>query len=551
MSQLVGLAKQLSRLGNSDLQLDALLEQALRLSVADRGAILQRAASDALVVVRDRQSGLPERVVIRDVQASLWGVLLGRTRLLWNGSQPTPMPFDTISGWQEGLALRITAHRRPTKVLVLGGAGVTDVDMSLLQAMVDIAAPSIEGMELARATRRSHALLRGVTDLAGNLGAAVSPLQLLQAITAGLTRLDGITGACVWAGADSDQPTTEILAAAEQGAMPQHPALKARIRRLLDPDAGSSVHRLVQSAARVQADGPLVSLLMLSADPPRVLGVAHNQTLDELSLGVLINLVAAAAPALRKVEIAAERRSLLSGYARSLRPSVRPAALELAVEHHPNTTAPGSFGGDFYDWFEAGTDHAVIALGDVSGKGINAASAASMVVWSLRAIGGQGAHPTVVSHLLNGVVARELDVDRFVTLALLDVDTAAWEAQLLLAGHPPPLWCTRDGVTVVDCTPAPPLGVDAVNSAAPPVTIILEQGEALVLFTDGVTEAVGAEGERYGTERLRATCASLCEAEGWSAKGVAAGLWRTVHAWAGGPPNDDCAILVVRRPREN
>ncbi|WP_370326909.1 PP2C family protein-serine/threonine phosphatase [Euzebya sp.] len=546
---LAALAARLAAIVDADRLLGVLLDHAAEVTGATGAAVLERSALDGLVRIADRDSSLGEQLSIGDVRASLWGVLLGRTQLRWSRRDDAPRPFREVERWDRGAVVRIASRRGPTKLLAVGGPDLDeDVDLRHLQAMADIAAPSIESLELASASRRSQALLRGVTELAGNLGAAVSPTQLLEAITSGLVRLDGIAGARVWAAADVQDPSPVVVAGVEEGARLSGRSIEGRVRRLLDPRTGPAVRSLVESPARIEPDGPLVTLMALSTDPPRALGILHHQPLDELSQGVLASLVTASGPAMREVEMAAERRTLLSGYTRALRPSTRPEGVELAVEHHPNTSAPGSFGGDFYDWFTAGEDQAIVALGDVSGKGINAASAASMVVWSLRAIGGRGAHPTVISHLLNGVVARELDVDRFVTLALLAVDTTTWESQLLLAGHPSPLLVAGGDVTVVESSPAPPLGVDAVNSAAPPVVFALDRGQALVLFTDGVTDATDATGERYGIDRLRARAERLTAVPTWSAKTLAAGLWHSVHAWAGGPPDDDCAILVVRRP---
>jgi sigma-B regulation protein RsbU (phosphoserine phosphatase) len=529
--------------------LDALLEQAAAMTGAAHAAVLERTALDGLKRLRDHESGLPEHMAIGDVRAQLWGVLLGRTQLVWDDPDVAPTPFRDLPGWGTGIVVRIAARRGPTKLLALGGPGdVGPAAVELVQGLADIAAPTIEGLDLASATRRSHALLRGVTDLAGNLGAAVSPGQLLEAIASGLCSLDGIAGARVWAADEGDGGRPVVVAGGDHGDVPDSPAVEVRVRRLLDPRTGRAVRSLVESPARFGPGTPLLTLLTLSSDPARVLGILHHQPLDDLSQGVLASLATAIGPAMREVEMAAERRSLLSGYTSALRPSTRPQGVELAVEHHPNTSAPGSFGGDFYDWFEVGDDHAVIALGDVSGKGISAASAASMVVWSLRAIGGRGAQPTVISHLLNGVVAQELDADRFVTLALLTVDTAAWDARLLLSGHPAPL-LVGDGVAApLDCQAGPPLGVSAVTSGAPPMTISLAPGEALVLYTDGVTDAASSSGLRYGEARLAERAARLAAGTAWSAKSLAAGLWQSVHAWAGGPPDDDCAILVVRRP---
>src|SRR5690606_22345457 len=101
------------------------------------------------------------------------------------------------------------------------------------------------------------------------------------------------------------------------------------------------------------------------------------------------------------------------------------------------------------------------------------------------------------------IVAQELDVDRFVTLVLATVDVTTWEVRLVLAGHPPPLIIRSAAVGFIDSPPAPPLGVSAVNSAPPPTTAHLDPGDALVLYTDGVTEAVDLDGVRYGADRLR------------------------------------------------
>jgi phosphoserine phosphatase RsbU/P len=548
VAELLAFARAAQSLLDGGEVLEALLGHGLAVAGAARGAVLERTALDGLALVRDRGSGLPAALAVGDVRAPLWGVLLGRTRLAWDGPAQVPAPFADVPGWGEGLVVRVATRRSPTKLLALAGPGVAAADGAIVQGLADVAAPTIEGLELAGAMRRSQALLRGVTQLAGDLGAAVSPDQLLEATTAGLSALDGIGGARVWAAADAHDPTPQVVAGAAHGDLPPTRAVEARVRRLLDPATGRGVRALVERPARSSPGGPFVTLLTLPTAPPRVLGILHHRPLDDLSQHVLASLATAIGPAMREVEVVAERRSLLSGYASALRPSARPQGLELAVEHHPNTTAPGSFGGDFYDWFDVADDHAVIALGDVSGKGISAASAASMVVWSLRAIGGRGAQPTVISHLLNGVVAQELDADRFVTLALMTVDRATWEARLLLSGHPAPLRVTAEGAAPVDCAIAPPLGVSAVTSGAPPATVPLAPGDALVLFTDGVTDAASAIGVRYGVDRLAARAAALAAAPGWSAASLAAGLWEAVRSWAGGPPDDDCAILVARRP---
>ncbi|CAN5381801.1 hypothetical protein BH23ACT9_BH23ACT9_30010 [soil metagenome] len=543
------LATRIPTLTGRDQVLDALLEATTLLSGADCAAVLERTALDGLRRMRDIGAGLTEMMAIGDVRSALWSVLLGRSQLIWEVPEQAPAPLHGIAGWERGVVLRIASRRGPAKLLALGGVTISDpAILPALQAMADIAAPSIESIELITATRRSQGLLRRVTELAGDLGAAVSPAQLLDAMVRGLSGLEGVTGAVVWCTEGAAAGGIEVLASAPEDGVPSTGAVLTRVERLLNPATGRAARALVASAARLAQTDQLLSMMTLHTEPARVLGIIHDQPLDDLSQGVLASLASAVGPAMREVEMAAERRTLLAGYTRALLPSARPAGLDLAIEHHPNTSAPGSFGGDFYDWFEVADNHFVIALVDVSGKGISAASAASMVVWSLRAVGGRGAQPTVMAHLLNGIVAQELDEDRFVTLALLTVDGDTWDARLLLAGHPAPLVVHGGSVTVPVTTPLPPLGVAPVISAAAPTTLSLAAGDALVLFTDGVTEAVGPDGERFGVGRLQSRTSRMVIRADWTAKGLAAALWSSVHDWAGGPPDDDCAILVVRRP---
>lgn len=528
--------------------LTLLMQHALSQTGAAHGAVLQRAARDRLLLMANADSGLPEEMSIGDVRATLWGVLLGRATLRWDRPEAAPRPFRQIVGWQQGVVVRIAARQGPTKLLALGGQDfVGDVDIDFLQAMSDIAGPSIEALELLAMSRQTQALLRGVTELAGNLGAAVTPTELWGAITNGLHALDAIVDAGVWAAGPSvDSPPESV--AGGLGDLAQSRAVSLRLTRLLDPATPSTVRSLVGRATRPDPNGPLVTLMALPTHPPHVLGIAHDRPLDGLSQGVLASLTAATGPAMRQVRMAAERRELLSGYTRSLRPNTSIKELDIAVEHHPNVSAPGSFGGDFYDWFPTGSQRCIIALGDVSGKGIGAAGAASMLVWSLRALGGSGAEPITLSALLDDVVARELDVDRFVTLALMSLDTRDWTAELSLAGHPAPVMVQNGRASVVTCDAAPPLGVNVRGLSASPVSVPLHPGDAMVLFTDGVTEAQNLDGVRYETQRLVSQVSTVAAAPSWTATTLAAGLWKSVHAWAGGPPDDDCAILVVRRP---
>lgn len=300
-AELFAVARRLAAAPDRDSLLGLLVDQALTWSGAGRGAVLERVDLDGLAVVTDRDSGLGDRLMIGDVRATLWGVVLGRIALRWGRQDVAPRPFCDIPGWSQGVVVRIGSRHGPPKVLALGGEGFTgDVDVDRLQGLADIAAPSVDSLELAAAAERTRELLDGVTELAGALGAAVSPEELWHALADGLADLAIITHAVLWDRGGPGDPDLRILAGSS-GRLPQPHAVETRLRRLLDPATGPAARSLLEIPARVEPGGPLVTLLSITTDPPRVLGLVHLQPLDDLARGVLASLAAATGPALRPV----------------------------------------------------------------------------------------------------------------------------------------------------------------------------------------------------------------------------------------------------------
>jgi PAS domain S-box-containing protein len=202
-------------------------------------------------------------------------------------------------------------------------------------------------------------------------------------------------------------------------------------------------------------------------------------------------------------------------------------------------------GGDLYDLF-AVEDGWALVLGDVCGKGAEAAALTSMVRYTLRAEAVHHSSPCEVLGLLNDAIIRQDDDHRFCTVLHGRVSVEPGGAQIVIAsaGHPPPLILRADGtVETVPCS-GPLLGV-LTAVVHPDVRVRLGAGDALLCFTDGVTEGRGPGG-MFGDAALVETLAACA---GLDADGIAEHVTQAALAFQGGRTQDDLALLVLRVPR--
>ncbi|HET9671953.1 MAG TPA: PAS domain S-box protein [Actinomycetota bacterium] len=234
--------------------------------------------------------------------------------------------------------------------------------------------------------------------------------------------------------------------------------------------------------------------------------------------------------------------------ARTLQQSLLPPDLpeidgvDLAARYRPSGEGV-DVGGDFYDAFEIGDGEWTVALGDVCGKGPDAAALMGMVRHTIRAAAIRERAPSRVLGTVNAAVRRQTDDAQFCTAVAVRLRpqadrVTAWVA---VAGHPPPLLVRSDGSTSWVGPTGALLGVfeDAEVSDA---ELTLARGDVLVLYTDGVTEVRDAEGE-LGEGGL---AAAVEGAAGRTAFEIADAIEGAVRAKAPDEPRDDIAILVVR-----
>ena len=208
-------------------------------------------------------------------------------------------------------------------------------------------------------------------------------------------------------------------------------------------------------------------------------------------------------------------------------------------------------GGDFYDVFgpTGRSSDTVIALGDVCGKGPEAAVLTGKVRQTLRALRLMEAEPDAMLHVLNQALLQSGRQHRFVTLVVGSIARAEHgRVRLCLAsgGHPPPLVLRGDGTVEEVPTSGTLIGV-VPQTVVRPATVELAPGELCLLYSDGLTEARGgATGdEHYGEARLREALSSCC---GMPGAATVERVRQLVSDWVHGGVRDDIAMLAVRAP---
>ncbi|GGP82831.1 SpoIIE family protein phosphatase [Saccharothrix coeruleofusca] len=256
----------------------------------------------------------------------------------------------------------------------------------------------------------------------------------------------------------------------------------------------------------------------------------------------------------REAERERERlQRLTSTLQRTLLPAELPEVLGLEIAAHYHAASSDQVGGDFYDVFPLDADRWGFFLGDVCGKGPQAAVLTSLTRYTLRAAAVHDTDPVAVLSTLNSVLRQRHDpgAPRFCTVVfgLLQPDGDDFAVSLASGGHPPPLVIRADGEVDVLTTPGGQLVGALPDAHFVATSARLTPGDVLVLYTDGLTEARRADGLMLGEdeERLPALAAGFA---GTGARAVVDSLAEVLTAWAD-EPSDDTAILALGpRPPE-
>ena len=244
----------------------------------------------------------------------------------------------------------------------------------------------------------------------------------------------------------------------------------------------------------------------------------------------------------QRAERSEERAALLAHtLQQTLIPPTPPQipGLEVAAAYRPAGSGD-EVGGDFYDVFAIGDGRWIIAIGDVCGKGVGAAVITALARHTIRAAAVLHDRPSEILAILNQVLLGH-ESERFCTVALISVRSrnGTWTATVSCAGHPAPLLRSPGGR-------AHPVGRagSLLGAFADPHLFdhdqALKPGDALLLYTDGLTEARGSSGF-FGEARL----AERFSGSDASVPSLVDALIAEVVEFQDGNPRDDIALVAL------
>ncbi|QQS46099.1 MAG: SpoIIE family protein phosphatase [Acidobacteriota bacterium] len=273
-------------------------------------------------------------------------------------------------------------------------------------------------------------------------------------------------------------------------------------------------------------------------------------SLTETSVRLLESLAFEATKSLENVRLMheeQEKKSLESelNMARQVQITLSPTAF--AEPDHFGVSAqsiPSRYvGGDFYDLITINDGAAVFVLGDVSGKGIAAALLAAMAQGALQVQFHSGLPLTSVISSLNKLLVQRSASNKFITLFCAVLD-AEGNFSYINAGHNPPILLRTDGTIETLTTRSVVLG--AFDFAQyQPLQTRLDPGDVVVMYTDGVTEAVNAANEMYGEERLTQL---VRRHAGLPAEEIKSMILEDVITFTSGlPQGDDITLIVLKK----
>ncbi|GLY74429.1 SpoIIE family protein phosphatase [Actinoallomurus iriomotensis] len=263
---------------------------------------------------------------------------------------------------------------------------------------------------------------------------------------------------------------------------------------------------------------------------------------DLMDLGLVerlarnLALVIRAGRRYRRRAVVAER--LRAGLLPRELPSV-PGA-EVAGRHHPATRDTG-FGGDFYEVFPTGSGWGMV-LGDVCGKGEDAAAVTATAKNGIRLLSRWNPKPTEVLSMMNDAL---IDDERFVTavMAYLEPRDHGMAMTVASAGHPPAILIRRDGVIRTTSGGGFPLGLFEDDFGVGVEQLDLEPGDTLFLYSDGVPEVSDPAQTRFGHERLIEILAAHGEQP---VADVVLAVESALLDFSGGDLRDDVSMLALR-----
>jgi PAS domain S-box-containing protein len=275
-------------------------------------------------------------------------------------------------------------------------------------------------------------------------------------------------------------------------------------------------------------------IVSVNSGAPRAFG--------ERELRLLTELTRHAASALQNALQFEQERHIAETLQQALIAEQLPSVPGLDLAALYQAAAGSLVGGDFYSAWPLPDGRLALLVGDVSGKGVEAAGVTAMVRYMAEALSQHRCDPGALVGELNDMLCPRMPDGALVTLVLAFIDISRDELRWSCAGHQPPVLVGWDGSYRTLDDPDPPCGI----FPGQPYRDHCERfatGDLLFLYTDGLTEA-RREGVELGEAGLRE---AVREAESDDPETLARAVYGAARAWCGGRLTDDVAIAVVKR----
>lgn len=406
-------------------------------------------------------------------------------------------------------------------------------------------------------------MLRGMKTLVDALRVGSVSLDLeetLEAILDGLKSIIDYDAAAIYLVApESGQLRSHIVRGYPQEVVNFDPIPKGKgvIGRVLQSGAPILISDVTVDRSYVEArqstrsematpilgsNGNLIGVLNLESD--------RTDAYDSTALELLTLFASGVAVAIEKATLHAElmtKRRLESELAMARRvmenllPRKTPeiAGLEISALNQPWY----EIGGDYYDFIPIDSERWGIAIGDVAGKGVSAALLVSALRASLHSLARNELALRSIFRKAHRFLRGSFAEGEFVTLFYAEMDVKLGRLIYINAGHPPPLLVHKSGATreLLE-NGGPPLGLLEADGYGEGV-VDLGRGDALVLYTDGISEAPNINDEPYGRERLVAAVSrSISE----SAVSITKSVMEDVKHFSGSQISDDRTLVVLK-----
>ena len=285
----------------------------------------------------------------------------------------------------------------------------------------------------------------------------------------------------------------------------------------------------------IVASGEVIAALTL-------VGLDPARTMDADTVETLRSLAAQAALAIDNARLYQQQAGFADAMQRSLLPAAPPALPGIEVGSVYESSARLDVGGDVFDYATLPDGRLAVVIGDVTGKGIDAAADMAMTKFVFRSLAREHPSPPDFLRAANEVVVDEVQEGKFVTMVYMTLDPGTGELAGASAGHPNPRLVRSDGTVVELAASGLALGI-APDQDYAEARDRLDPGDVVALFTDGVIEA-RRDGELYGHARLDRI---LCEHRELSAAALAKAVVDDARTFSGGELADDSAVVVVKR----